>query len=181
MVYLFSFEIMWTCPCIDKPYESLKKKKGNPVITSHSSCCEATGTYWKLLNLVMVPSVSPLQQQPRFHPRLWGGFRSPLWWVPPSLAEGNHGDCRSTVNVRQEMKKAFFARFGGTFQLCFLPGEGFPGASFWHGWSWRLLIQSAYFQADVNHTSASWLYSLQYVKLEIAQETSGNYLIYLEL
>lgn len=104
-----------------------KKKKGNPVITSHSSCCEATGTYWKLLNLLMVPSASPPQQQPRFHPRHRGGFRSPLWWVPPSLAEGNQGDCMSTANVSRRWRKYFLLGLEEAFSSVFYLERGLLG------------------------------------------------------
>lgn len=179
--------------------QTLRKSKKKTVITSHSLVVMPQGHYWKLLNLVIsahapapplflqchtlqTPSLpwkhlSPPPHPCRKNPGVITGTEAalvlPSWRVPLFLpGRGERGNWMSAVSVRQNMEKVFFAWFGGTCQHCFFHGEGVPGASFQCGWSHSLLIQVAELWADVNHTTIiPRLYSLQDVKLEIAQSS----------
>lgn len=129
----------------------------------------------------LVSPASPLRGQAGFHRRQGGCFCSPRPHprVPLSLTcrgetrrLGGHceaGDEESGFcSVLRNLSTLLFPQRGVSWE----PPSDMAEAT-------HLLVQ--YFQPAVNHTSGSWLYNLQYVKLEIAQELSGSYLIYLEL
>lgn len=131
-----------------------------------------------LLQQCWSPPPHPCRDNPGFIPSTGAAFVLPSEKSFIFLQRWNK-ETVSAASVRQEIKKVVFCSFWRN-----LSAQLFPWRGEWkslHGWSHLLLIQSAYFRADVNHTSSFRLYNLQYVKLEIAQELSGNYLIYLEL
>lgn len=114
----------------------------------------------------LVPSTSPLQEQPRCHHRHWGCSFSALFSF---LAEVKK-ESRQVLSVKQEMKKHFLLGLEELLSNAFSMKRGFLGPpsdvaegplfSFkWQTW------------ADVNHTTSSCLYNLQDVKLEIAQSS----------
>lgn len=121
----------------------------------------------------LIPSTSPLQEQPRGHHRHWGCSFSPLLKSAsfPSLQRWPRKLDEPSVWSRK-WRKYFLLDLEEPLQKqWFFHEERVPGASFWCGWSYSLLIRVAELWADVNHTTSSCLYSLQDVKLEIAQSS----------
>lgn len=167
--------------------QTLWKFKTNAVITSYSPVVMP-----QLLNPVIsayLPCSATFSKPPLCH-----GSTGPLLLTPAGAAQVSpqalrlllfpspeESLCPFLAEVDKEMgelcqweagnEESIFAWLWRTPQQCFSHEEGVPGASFWCVWSCSLPIHMAELWADVNHITSSCLYSLQDVKLEIAQSS----------